>query len=167
MKLYKLTDQNWETRNHTKWGPGVSHTTNGEGDLCGPGWLHAYLSPELAVLLNPIHASLKSPVLWLAEGVVGKNDNDLKVGTTELTTIEIMPLLRGTTEQRVRFAILCATSVYNAPEFYEWAKNRRLGKDSLAHTACAARVAAYAAAYVVHTGKKLDLVAIAKQALEG
>ena len=57
-KLYKLTDQNHQTRNNTKWGAGVTHTASGQGDLCTAGWLHAYTSPLLAVLLNPIHANI-------------------------------------------------------------------------------------------------------------
>lgn len=41
MKLYKLTDSHGRTYNDTQWGPGVTHEASGEGELCGPGWLHA------------------------------------------------------------------------------------------------------------------------------
>lgn len=124
--LWKLTDQQWRTRageyNETLWGPGVTHTASGEGDLCGPGWLHAYTSPELAVLLNPIHAALSDPVLWRAEGEIGKSDRGLKVGTKSLTTIEIVPRPVITIGQRVKFGILCALQTYKEPKFVAWAE---------------------------------------------
>ena len=37
IKLYKLTDGDGQTRGGTQWGPGVSHSGTGEGELCGPG----------------------------------------------------------------------------------------------------------------------------------
>ena len=128
-KLFKLTDQNCETYNHTKWGEGVTHKTNGYGEMCGPGWLHAYTSPELAVLLNPIHANFSNPILWECEGVVEKTDNGLKVGTTQLTTIKRIILPEVTTIQRVAFGILCSQTVYSNPQFNRWAKDWLTGKD--------------------------------------
>ena len=86
-KLYKLTDENSQTYNSTQWGPNVSYSTSGEGDLCGRGWLHAYTHPLLAVLLNPIHANFKNPILWEAEGIVGKSDYGLKIGCKKLTIL--------------------------------------------------------------------------------
>ena len=50
--LYKLTDGDGQTRGGTQWGPGVSHSGTGKGELCGPGWIHAYEHPLIAVLLN-------------------------------------------------------------------------------------------------------------------
>ena len=67
MKLYKLTDGDGQTMSGTQWGPGVSHSGTGEGELCGPGWIHAYEHPLIAVLLNPIHANIQNPRLWEAE----------------------------------------------------------------------------------------------------
>ena len=67
MKVYKLTNQDNKTKNNTIWGENVTHKTNGEEELCGPGWLHFYYSPELAALLNPIHAQIINPKLWEAE----------------------------------------------------------------------------------------------------
>ena len=40
-KLYKLTDSRGKTWGDTQWGPGVSHSGTGEGELCGSGWIHA------------------------------------------------------------------------------------------------------------------------------
>ena len=84
MKLYKLTNAKDQTYGETQWGEGVEHTTDGFGDLCGPGWLHAYTDPLLAVLLNPLHAGFCTPHLWEAEGEIGRNDNGLKVGCKRL-----------------------------------------------------------------------------------
>ena len=61
MKLYKLTDEKMQTYNGFQWVLGETHETNGEGNLCGPGWLHAYTDPLLAILLNPIHANISNP----------------------------------------------------------------------------------------------------------
>ena len=139
--LWKLTDQQWRTRagwyNETKWGPGVTHTASGKGYLCGPGWIHAYTSPELAALLNPSHAGIEDPVLWRAEGEVGKSDHGLKVGTKSLTTIENVPLPEVTTEQRVKFGILCALQVCKEPKFITWAEGWLSGDWSEAAAAAA------------------------------
>ena len=62
---YKLTNENHETYNGTKWGPGVTHETDGHGELCGSGWLHYYDDPLLAVLLNPIHANFQPCVVGI------------------------------------------------------------------------------------------------------
>ena len=146
--LYKLTDQNWETHSRTKWGPGVTHgPTSGKGGLCGPGWLHAYTSLELALMLNPIHADFDKPVAWEAEGVVEKTDNGLKVGVRTLTTIRIVKCPKITTKHRGRFAILCAREGYAEPSFVAWAEKWLSGEDrSEAAAAKAARAAWRAAA---------------------
>jgi hypothetical protein len=50
MKLYKLTDENGQTKNHTQWGENISHSASGDSnqDLCSNGWIHAYESSLLA-----------------------------------------------------------------------------------------------------------------------
>jgi len=145
--LYKLTDQNWETRGRTKWGPGVTHgPTSGKGELCGPGWIHAYTSIELAMMMNSAHANIKDPVCWEAEGEVGKSDNGLKVGCRTLTTVRIVEPPVVTTEHRVRFAILCAVDVYKEPQFVAWAKSWLSGDDRSERAATAAAAAALATA---------------------
>ena len=86
-KVYKLTTQDNTTHNGCKWVPGEWKETNGEGPLCGPGWLHAYEDKLTAVFMNPEHAKIANPKLWIAEadgkfldsirrlraGVAGKN----------------------------------------------------------------------------------------------
>ena len=167
--LYKITDANWETKNRTKWGPGVTHTAPGSGALCTNGWLHAYLSPELATLLNPIHAAFKDPVLWEAEGEIGARDGQLKVGSAALTTVRTVEAPVFTMEHRVKFAILCAKAVYHDPDFVAWADAWLGGADrsyKAEVAAAAAAAAAWAAALASAATASLDLVAIAKQALE-
>ena len=145
-KLYKLTDVDRYTRNNTKWGKNVTHTTDGSGELCGPGWLHAYTDPLLAVLLNPIHCNYSRFRLWEAEGEIGKNDKGLKVGTRSLTTIREIPIPKITTKQKIRFAILCAMAVYKDETWTDWANNWLSGKDRSAATAVVAAEAAETAA---------------------
>jgi hypothetical protein len=48
LKVYKLTNENFQTFGGCQWGENITHITSGEGDLCGPGWLHYYDNPLLA-----------------------------------------------------------------------------------------------------------------------
>jgi len=144
--LYKLTDKAARTFGETQWGEGVTHTTDGHGNLCGPGWLHAYTDPLLAVLLNPIHGNFADPLLWECEGKIGKRDHGLKVGCTSLTTLRQIPMPAVTTEQRVRFGILCAWEVYAEPAWREWADAWLAGTDRAASAANGAERAAESAA---------------------
>ena len=188
--LYKLTNQDGYTRfgfyNACLWGEGVSHSGTGKGALCGPGYIHAYTHPLLAVLLNPIHAGIDNPRLWEAEGDVVLNDNGLKVGCRTLTTLRELPLPAVTTEQRVRFAIMCAMEVCEEPGWREWAENWLSGANRSREAAraaeravwgaAAAEVAARAAAETVawakaartlenNPSRPIDLIALAEQAM--
>ena len=174
-KLYKLTDVDGYTRNNTRWGKNVTHTTDGSGELCGPGWLHAYTDPLLAVLLNPIHCNYSSFRLWEAEGEIGKNDMGLKVGTRSLTTIREIPIPKITIKQKIRFAIFCAMAVYNDTTWTDWAKQWLSGKGRSADAAAGAAEAAEAeaetaaaarAAAEVAASKTLDFIAIAHKAVD-
>ena len=128
-RLYKLTDAAGRTRNNTQWGPGVTHSGTGTGDLCSEGWIHAYTHPLLAVLLNPIHANFAEPRLWEAEGDVALDDRGLKVGCKTLTTLREAPVPAVTLEQRVRFGILCARKVCADPTWLTWAERWLSGED--------------------------------------
>lgn len=145
--LYKLTTQEWKTRtgypNETTWGPNVTHSGTGEGRLCGPGYIHAYTSPLLAVLLNPAHASIPDPVLWEGEGEIVLSDEGLKVGCLTFTTLRIIPLPKITPLQKVAFGILCAKSVCRDVRWNTWADRWLSGEN---RSGSAARAAAYAAA---------------------
>ena len=138
MLLYKLTDSNGYTRNNMLWGKGVTHSAHGTPRLCSNTVIHAYTSPLLAVLLNPLHARFISPRLWIADGDVVITAWD-KVGCHILTTTEEIPLPTITLVQKTAFAILCALEINKSAEFKVWAENWLSGKDRTA-------VAAYAAA---------------------
>ena len=187
--LYKLTEQDCTTHGGCKWGDGATHETDGSGDMCGPGWLHAYTHPLLAVLFNPIHANFSNPLLWECEGEIGKNDRGLKVGCTRLTTLRRIPLPEISTEQRVKFAILCALKVCAGDKFVQWANAWLDGSDRSEKSAARAAdyampggadaaytifardtsAAAYAAAACVaraaERGAVIDLIALAKEAV--
>jgi hypothetical protein len=147
MIVYKLTDQNLQTHGGYQWEPGVARETDGEGNLCGPGWLHYYHDPLLAVLLNPIHADIEGPILWEAEADgLHRDDKGLKGGCTRLTLIRQIDLPQITTEHRIRFAILCAKTVCNDPAWNRWADRWLDGSDRSQESAWAATEAAARAA---------------------
>jgi hypothetical protein len=158
--VYKLTDKNGYTRkgysNELKWGEGVTHKVTGKGGLCSEGCIHAYVSPELAVLLNPIHANIPSPLMFKGEMDITHRDNgDLKVGGKSFTTTKQMKPPEISTRQRVIFALLCAdealelTTAHMPPkaleklaEWRRWRDDYISGKTSASSAASAAEVAA-------------------------
>lgn len=135
MMLYKLTNEHGKTQNDTQWGPGVTHTGTGEGGFCGPGWIHAYENPLIAVFMNPMQADFKNPRLWEAEGEVGLRDSQLKCGCKTLTTVREIPLPEITTEMWVRFGILCAKEVHECSTWNAWADKWLSGEDRSAASA--------------------------------
>src|SRR3990170_203757 len=147
---YKLTDENMRTHSACQWTLGEWKETSGDGELCGAGWLHCYKTPELAILLNPIHADFRTPRLFRAEGDGGiKRDGQLKLGRSRLRLVSEMPLPIFTTEQRIAFGILCAGIVYKDENWNEWAWSWILGvdrSDAAAQAAAAEGAAARAAA---------------------
>jgi hypothetical protein len=150
MKCYKLTDSDGYTRrgetNETLWGEGVTHTAAGRGGLCTDGVIHAYASHELALFMNPNHANIADPMAWECEGVELVEDDGTKQGYKTLTTLIRVEEIRPTTEQRVRFAILCGKAVYKGANWNAWADNWLDGSDRTADTAtCAAHAATCAA----------------------
>lgn len=130
---YKLTNPDMTTLNFCQWTLDEWKETTGTGELCTKGWLHCYTSPLLSVILNPIHAYINNPRLFLCE-VDGntKSDYGLKEGWSRMRLIRELELPKITIEQHVAFAILCAKCVcfddkWN--EWNEWADNWLSGKD--------------------------------------
>ena len=147
MIVYKLTDQNLQTHGGYQWEPGVARETDGRGNLCGPGWLHYYHDPLLSALLNPIHADIADPVLWEAEAEgLHRDDRGLKGGCTRLTLLRRIELPQITTEQRIRFGILCAKVICDNPAWNAWADRWLDGSDRSVETAWEAWAAANATA---------------------
>ena len=167
---YKLTDATDQTHGGCQWGENVTHETNGEGDLCGSGWLHCYSDPYLAVLLNPIHADFREYHLWVCEGGgTLKNDNGLKLGYTRLTTIKRIDPPKVTPEHRVRFGILSAQHVYADADWNRWADSWLSGADRSAKAARAAEARAAEAAWAAvraADAAPIDLIALAREACE-
>ena len=144
--VYKLTDDSVRTHGGYQWVPGEWHETSGDGDLCGPGWLHCYAHPLLAVLLNPIGAKYGSRMrLWEAEAE-GEHldDRGLKSGWSRMRLVREIAVPVVTTEQRVTIAIMCGLRLYRDPAWVWWAHGWLDGTDRSA--AAAARAAAAAAA---------------------
>jgi hypothetical protein len=114
MLVYKLTDENMRTHGGFQYELGVVAKASGSGGLCSDGFLHWYHSPLLAVLLNPLHARIVNPRLFLADAE-GETEYDrgLKGGSKELTLLEEIPVPEFTPSQRATFARLCA----------DWAKS--------------------------------------------
>lgn len=163
MKLYKLTDKNNQTQGGTTWGEGVTHTAMGKStQLCTNDVIHAYESPLLAVLLNPVHARFADPVLWEAEGDICARAGQLKCGTKSLTTLRRIELPVFTTEQRVRFAIACAW-IGASPDWCTWGSNWLTGKDRTAAAAAAkaAKAASREAAWAAEAAREVAAEAAA------
>lgn len=137
-KIYKLTDEKLQTKNSFQWKPGEWKTAPGYGPLCTKGWLHAYESPLVAAFMNPVHADIKNPVLWEAEGTgASLSDNGLKIGFNRMRIIKRIDLPEITVEQRVAVAIRCACTVYRSPRFLKWAENWINGIDRTKYPAAA------------------------------
>jgi len=120
---YKLTDENGKTYRGCEWGPGVSHSASGTGELCSTGWIHVYDSPWVAVMMNSYYADFENPRLWECE-VSGNelNDHGLKRGVQKCMTVREIPMPVLTTEQRVEIAIRCALHGCTDDSFTRWAE---------------------------------------------
>jgi len=124
MKYYKLTNQNNETRNGTRWGQNVTHRAIGAGKkLCTADVIHVYDHPFKAVMFNPIQANFTGAQLWACRVKRVVANDGLKVGVKECTTIKKIPLPEISLNAKVHFAILCALTVYHEPSFIKWANN--------------------------------------------
>ena len=84
-RVYKLVSRDMCTYGKTKWKIGQWKETNGEGRLCGPGFLHCYVHPFIAILLNSRHVDFKRFYLFEGEakGKILTNYN-MKLGVTKL-----------------------------------------------------------------------------------
>ena len=173
MIRYKLVTQDFKTRagerNETVWTIGTKHTALGDGSLYTDGVIHSYESPELAVLLNPIHAAIKEPRLIEIECSDLIANDGLKGGHKSATMIREIPLPTISQEQRVIFAILCVRSIPNRAQiaaWEDWADNYLSGTDRGTKAAyAAAAYAAYAAADAAYAqGIKIDFAALAHTA---
>ncbi len=156
--VWKLTTASGTTNGSCQWGRRVANPhgiRSGEYGLCSSSWYHGYDNAYLAVLLNPIHANITVPKLWVAEWRGQRlDDKGLKFGATEFRTIQVVDAPVVTREQQVAFAILCAAQVWDettGPAWQEWAAKWLAGEDRSAKAATAATAATYAAAATAAT----------------
>jgi hypothetical protein len=145
--VYKLTSQDITTHKGFQWAVGEWVEASGEGELCGPGWLHCYFDPLVALMHNPMHANITNPRLWRCEAAGEMMDDcGLKCGYARMRLVEEMPVEAVTTHHRVRYAILCARAVLAPgaiPAWDAWA-DAYMARDTsaaLAAAACAAESA--------------------------
>ena len=166
MKLYKLTNENGYTKNRMHWEVGTTHEVSGKPSLCSHTVIHAYTSPLLAVLMNPVHASFINPKCFTADGDVLVDDGT-KVGVQKLTITGTFELPLVSTNQRTAFGILCALEVHHKPDFVLWANRWLSGEDrSESSTAAyAAYAAADAALAADDAAAQIDFQALAEKAL--
>jgi hypothetical protein len=146
-QVFKLTTKALQTHNNYQWTLGEWCEAPGTGVLCTNGWLHWYHSAELALLLNPIHANIKNPRLFVAEASGAMRDDlGLKGGSTKLRIVQEIQYVAPTMEQCVKFAILCASAVCRDKSFIKWANGWLDGSDRSSEAADKAYWAAAAAA---------------------
>ena len=106
-----------------QWGENVTHHAEGQGSkFYSNDYIYVYDNPLVAVLLNPIHANFPRPLLWEADAVDVQSDIGLKFGAKEVTTLRQIPVPEVSTEQTVRFGILCALAVSKKAQFQSWAE---------------------------------------------
>jgi len=171
--LYKITDKDRRTHDGFLWPEpkGEWVTASGEGQLCGPGWLHAYNSSLVAMLRNPVDGAYDESTLrlWTMEWE-GKRLDDtpsvLKCGVTRARLFEEIEPPKLSIRERCCAAIEIARAVRTVPippipAWDEWATAYILGDATAAAAwARAAEAAARAAA-----AKPLDLHAIIERAV--
>lgn len=138
---YKLTDRDGYTRRgqtgETLWGVGDTVRPTGQGSKeCGPGVLHGYISPEVAVLGNPAHANIGNPRLFEIEADAPWQTDGLKRWTTgACIVVRELPLPTLTTEELVAWVICLASHASTR----EWAVGWLSGVDRSEAAALAAR----------------------------
>jgi hypothetical protein len=145
---YKMVDQYGYSRRgfsgETLWLPvGTKVRPTGEGSApCGPGVLHGYIAPEVALLANPIHAKVQDPRILTIESDQPWETDGLKRWTQgRCTTLDELAMPVLTMDERVAWAI--CLSPHESTR--QWAINWLSGKDRSVVSACAAKAEAYAA----------------------
>ena len=146
-KVYKLTNKDRKTYGGFLYEPNKVYTFPGRGRLCTSAYSHAYKTPELAVLFNPIHGGFKDPyLLFECEGVVEKDDGT-KLGLTQIT-VPLLPIMapKYSALQRIAWGIgsayKCHSDIYEQDAMWiKWANNWLMGSDRSAGAADAATLA--------------------------
>jgi len=143
MIIYKLTRQDRTTRDGFKYPPKGSRLPelSGKGGLCSDSFYHGYAHPLLAILHAPIHVEPDYTKMIEIEVPEVCAPDQTKLGFTTGIVGKVVPPPKVTNEQRKRYAIGCACSVYKDGSFRKWADDWISGKD---RSRGAARIAALA-----------------------
>ena len=128
MTVYKLTNEQMETRNGTKWEIGKEKSiekNKQSSELCSDGVLHAYNSVELALLLNPIHANILNVRLFEADAHIVVSEWD-KCGAHKMILTKELDVPGWYKNKKVSllFAIKCAKEVLHIFE-QQWPDDNR------------------------------------------
>ena len=113
MILYKLTTEDYKTRDNTIWSIGavLEKPISDRPELCSSDVFHIYKSVPLALLLNPVHACIDTPRLLECEGDICVSSWD-KVGAFKLKVVRELPLPDWYRDNRVsvckEFSRLCS-----------------------------------------------------------
>ena len=174
MKYYKLLTQEMTSHKNTKWKLNVPITIEKEGvEMCTDSVLHCYNHPLLAVILNPIHANIKNPLLFEISVDKIVNTDGLKFASKSQTLLKKIDLPEISTEQKVEFGIrvvklVCKDESWNAwadkwldntDRSKESAYTAALAATSAARAANAARAVARAAAYAANVANAANYAA--------
>ena len=183
MKLYKLTDQNMETHYGFKWELNKARRIKKceFPRLCTNDVFHVYKDKNLALIMNPIHANIPTPILFEARGNIVVDEWD-KAGVFELTLVKELQYPKWYTSKYetdilIQFAILCAEVVLEHFEKYDPKEKRphkaieaakkylNIKNTAAAHATAHAAAAAHATAAAAHAAIKIDFARLAKQAI--
>jgi hypothetical protein len=134
----------------TFWLDGVEKKAVGKGKtLCSKDLIHYYNDKILAIIFNPIHAKIQNPRLIEIEIDNEISHDGLKGGCKTARYIKEIDVPVVSLEQRVKFAVIVALSVYKDETFSMWAQDWLSGKDRTMESAKAAMTSAVAASVAV------------------
>ena len=150
---YKLTDSDGYTRRgkegETLWKVGAVVEPQGEGSApCGPGVLHAYISPEVAIFCNPVHAEIKHPRCFeveLAAGGTWSTDGLKRWTMSSLRVVREVALPELALEMLVAWAIVMAPHKSTRAWAVNWLNGTSCSAEAAWSAARSARSAAEAA----------------------
>jgi hypothetical protein len=147
-KYYKLLSQEMTSHNGTKWEINKPITILKPGiRMCTDQVLHCYNHPLLASFLNPIHARIKNPRLFLISVDEIVNNDGLKFASKSQTLLEEIPYIDISLEKRIEIGIKIAKTVCKDESWNEWADKWLNGTDRSRESAYDAAVDADAAYY--------------------
>jgi len=124
MNLYKFTEQDGTTYNKSmSWEIGKTNSIEpcDNPELCTNKVIHAYKNLNLGLLMNPIHADIQNPKIFICEGDIVIEDYS-KCGVFELTLMKEIKIPEWYLKDEIKnkvlvyFSILCAESVLHLYE---------------------------------------------------